>query len=156
MIVLNPEIYWIVYWIILEWRWRSSHCVSFVTRCKRCIFYVVHEVWEKRDASDSFFAFPVQSGRQFLCRTQFVCIAASPRSFLRWLATPVLCAMLFDLFQKKCRSFNAFPLWHVFHAIFFSPGPQRPRLRARGHQRGYGTSLEFDLQLSMGSQSTQS
>lgn len=92
-----------------------------------------------------FFAFPVKSERQFLCRTQFVCIAASPRSFLRWLATPVLCAMLFDLFQKSVEVSMHSPLTCLTCLVFFSPGPQRPRLRARGHQRGHGTSLEVIL-----------
>ena len=46
------------------------------------------------------------------------------------------------LVSKKCQSFNAFAYDMTDMSLFFSPGPQRPRLRARGHQRGHGTSLE--------------
>lgn len=53
------------------------------------------------------------------------------------------------LVSKKCRSFNAFHSDMSDMPLFFTPGPQRPRLRARGHQRGHGTSLEVILRHTM-------
>ena len=119
VLVLNPEIYWILYWIILEWRWRSSHCVSFVTHCRRYTFYVVHEVWGRRDASDSFFW--LSGSKWETISVQDTIRVYSRQSTIIPAMIGHTCAVrhVVRLVSKKVSKFQCIPLWHVWHAMVF-------------------------------------
>ncbi len=141
--MLNPEIYWIMYWIILEWRWRSSHCVSFTLKKVYITFFIPFMKFGEREMQVTHF-FGVSGSTWETIPVQDTIRVYSRQSTIIPAMIGHTCAVrhVVRLVSKKCQSFNAFAYDMSDMSLIFTPGPQRPRLRARGHQRGHGTSLE--------------